>query len=121
MRASVKEFVAREYLKREKEIIERRGFDRRLWLAAGEVGLLGLNIPSEHGGSGVADYRFAAVAIEELARASIALASCLSVHFDVVTPYFDKFGTPRAAWLPRLARLRWRLRPVTSRRNLYLL
>lgn len=105
LRTTVRAFVEREYLPREREFVEARGFDTRLWEAAGRAGVLGINIPAEYLGAGVDDYRYAAVAIEELARAGVALASCLSVHFDVVVPYFVKFGTDvqRQQWLPELA------------------
>lgn len=84
---------------------DRLPLDAELWHAAGESGLLGLHIPAEYGGSDAGDYRFAAIAIENLAPHGVAVASCLSVHFDVVVPYFVNFGNEpqKEEWLPRLS------------------
>jgi hypothetical protein len=37
-----------------------------VWLAAGKAGLLGMGVPEEFGGGGVADFRYNAVLTEEL-------------------------------------------------------
>ncbi|WP_324276761.1 acyl-CoA dehydrogenase family protein [Blastococcus brunescens] len=81
------------------------GIPRDLWLAAGKQGYLSLEIPEQYGGSAAGDYRFNAVLIEELAKVNLALASSLSIHFDVVTPYLVHMTTEeqRQRWLPRVA------------------
>lgn len=82
-----------------------RSISRKVWLAAGEQGYLSLEIPERYGGSAAGDYRFNAVLIEELAKVNLALASSLSIHFDVVTPYLVHMTTEeqRERWLPRVA------------------
>jgi alkylation response protein AidB-like acyl-CoA dehydrogenase len=102
-RASVREFVRREVLPGVEDHARERMLPRSVWLAAGRQGFLGINVPEEHGGSGIADYRFNAVLLEELAAVNLALASSLSIHFDVVAPYIVDLATEesRKKWLPR--------------------
>lgn len=61
-----------------------------------------MRVPEEYGGSEAGDYRFNAVLLEELAKVNLALASSMSIHFDVVAPYLVKLSTPdqRERWLP---------------------
>ncbi|MBU2667200.1 acyl-CoA dehydrogenase family protein [Actinoplanes bogorensis] len=75
------------------------GITRDLWLAAGRQGFLELGLGEER------DYRYQAVLIEELAKQTMALASSLSIHFDVVAPYLVELTTPeqRERWLPGVA------------------
>lgn len=79
--------------------------DRAAWEAAGEAGLLGLNLPEELGGSGTTDYRFRVVLIEELMRAG-ATAVCVgfTTHTDITMPYLADLATAEQAqrWLPDL-------------------
>jgi alkylation response protein AidB-like acyl-CoA dehydrogenase len=80
-------------------------FPSSAWLAAGELGLLGLEIPEEYGGCAPHDYRFNAVLLEELAKVNMALASSWSIHGDVVAPYLVTLTTDeqKQRWLPRVA------------------
>ena len=104
-RSSVQEFLRREVIPHVDEHAEERRIPREVWLAAGAAGFLGLEIPEEDGGSGAGDYRYNAVLLEELAKVNLALASSLSIHFDVVTPYIVGLCSPeqRSAWLPGMA------------------
>jgi alkylation response protein AidB-like acyl-CoA dehydrogenase len=100
-RQSAKEFVRREFTHRQEEHRAANAFDRDIWHRAGSAGFLGLGIPAEHGGSGTQDFRFNTVLDEELARASLAYASAISIHVDVVTPYLVELsaGSRRGRWL----------------------
>ncbi|MBT0768282.1 acyl-CoA dehydrogenase family protein [Kineosporia sp. J2-2] len=104
-RGSVREFLRREVLPHTEEHARAHGFGRDLWRAAGKQGLLGLEVPEEHGGAAAGDYRFNAVLVEELAAVNLALASSLSIHFDVVAGYLAGLTTPeqQARWLPGIA------------------
>jgi long-chain-acyl-CoA dehydrogenase len=86
-RDSVREFLRREVWPNVDNFAQQEALPRHLWLAAGRQGFLGLEIPEQYGGSAAGDYRYNAVLIEELARVNVALASSLSIHFDVVAPY----------------------------------
>jgi alkylation response protein AidB-like acyl-CoA dehydrogenase len=101
-RESVQEFLRREAWPRADEMVAERAIPRALWLAAGQQGYLGLSVPEEHGGVGTGDYRYNAVLLEELAKVSMALASSLSIHFDVVAPYLVTLTDQgqRDRWLP---------------------
>lgn len=105
-RDSVRTFVRREVLPYVDDWARDKGLPRSFWLAAGRQGLLGLEIPAAHGGTGAEDYRFNAVLTEELAAVNAALPSCVSIHADIVPPYLVHLATPevRDHWLPRLSR-----------------
>jgi len=104
LRETVREFIDRHVRPREAEFIAARQIPRDVWLEAGKQGLLGLQVPEEYGGGGVADdYRFSAVVGEEMAGFSVALGSSFGIHADVNAPYLTKLTTPeqRERWLPR--------------------
>ncbi len=69
------------------------------------LGLAGIYVSPEHGGSGLGRLE-AALAFEELARADVSLAAFLSIH-NMVAWMVDRFGDEgiRAAWLPDLTRM----------------
>ncbi|MFF0148615.1 long-chain-acyl-CoA dehydrogenase [Amycolatopsis sulphurea] len=104
-RASVRTFLAREVEPRLEEYRAAHGLPREFWLRAGHHGFLGLEIPEEFGGGGADDYRFNAVLTEELAKVSMALASCVGIHADIVVPYLLHLATDerKKRWLPRMA------------------
>jgi len=103
-RESARDFLARHYLPREEEFRVQKALPRDFWLAAGQHDLLGLEIPEQYGGVEAGDYRFNAVLIEELAKINAALASTVSIHYDVVAPYLVKLTTEeqRQRWLPKV-------------------
>ncbi len=77
---------------------------RALWRSLGEHGLLCVDMPEEYGGAG-STFRMSAVVIEEMSRLGFgALASNVSVHSDIVTPYILHLGNDaqKQHWLPKL-------------------
>jgi alkylation response protein AidB-like acyl-CoA dehydrogenase len=79
---------------------------RELFATAGAAGFLGMAIPTEFGGGGVADFRFNAVLDEEIMRVGAAGAGLgLSLHNDICLPYFLDLATEeqRRRWLPGIA------------------
>ena len=104
-RESVREYCERVLVKGHDEAVENMHIARDAWLEAGEQGLLGLNVPEQYGGSQAGDYRFNAVLNEELAKVSMAYASCVGIHFDIVAPYLVELGTEeqKQRWLPGFA------------------
>ncbi|MFZ0715651.1 acyl-CoA dehydrogenase family protein [Mycobacterium sp.] len=102
-RDSVRSFVKRSITPYAEKFIEDRRVPRETWMAAGDAGLLGLQIPEKFGGGEADDYRFTAVLLEELAHSSAALASAIAIHADVVAPYLVELTTDeqKARWLPR--------------------
>ena len=101
-RATVRGFLDREVRPHVESHVEAKAMPRRLWLAAGKLGFLGLEIPEQYGGSEAGDYRFNAVLYEELAKVNLALASSFGIHADIVAPYLLHLATDemKGRWLP---------------------
>ncbi|MCW2607531.1 MAG: acyl-CoA dehydrogenase [Frankiales bacterium] len=76
---------------------------REFWLQAGELGLLGVQVPEEFGGGGESTFLYNVILTEEAQRVGLALGG-LRVHTDICMPYFLELATPvqQARWLPRL-------------------
>ncbi|WP_410586687.1 acyl-CoA dehydrogenase family protein [Amycolatopsis sp. lyj-23] len=100
-RAVVRTFLEREVLPRYPDWERAGTVGRDVWRAAGEQGLLGMDMPAEHGGGGADDYRYHVVLAEEFAAAGVH-APALSLHNEVVGAYLKELATPgqRARWLP---------------------
>jgi len=75
--------------------------DRDVWVAAGKQGLLGMDVPEELGGGGVADFRYNTVLDEEITRAG-ATGLGFGLHNDIIAPYLLSLGTEeqQRRWLP---------------------
>ncbi|MGA8256401.1 MAG: acyl-CoA dehydrogenase family protein [Nocardioides sp.] len=104
-RSSVREFLERSVIPNVEEYAENKAIPREFWLEAGKQGFLGLEIPEEYGGSGAGDYRFNAVAAEEMNKVNAALGSCWGIHADITAPYIVELGTEeqKQKWLPGVA------------------
>ncbi len=102
-RDTVRAFLAREAVPHYADW-ERDGLiPREVYRRAGESGLIGMAVPEEYGGAGVADFRFSMVLIEECARAAVpALNMFLSGTNDLCIPYLLSHGTEeqKRRWLP---------------------
>lgn len=77
---------------------------REVFSAAGKSGFLGMAVPAEFGGGGVADFRFNAVIAEEVAKTGT-VSFGINLHNDVCLPYFLEYANEeqRRRWLPGLA------------------
>ncbi|MGC5248617.1 acyl-CoA dehydrogenase family protein [Gordonia sp. DT219] len=105
LRASAREFLARECAPNVEKWEAAGQVDREAYRKAGDAGLLGFNIPEEYGGGGVTDdFRFNAVIVEEFARFGSA-GPGLSLQNDVLVPYFLHLANDeqRARWMPGMA------------------
>jgi acyl-CoA dehydrogenase len=82
------------------------------WFAAGlvprdfyyklaELGLFGIQVPEQYGGTGIESFKFSAVQHEETARAAVSFGGS-SVHVGICLPYLLKLGTEeqKKRWLP---------------------
>jgi acyl-CoA dehydrogenase len=97
----VRTFIAKEVTPYHEQW-ERDGVvSRDVWLAAGQAGLLGIEVDEQYGGGGNSDYLFYLVLNEEMTRAG-AHGPGFSVHNDIIGPYFRRLATPEQArrWLP---------------------
>ncbi len=81
------------------------GFPRELLAALGELGLLGVCVPEQHGGAG-ADFVAYILVLEELSRADAGVGVTVAVHTSACTMPLLQFGTDeqRSRFVPALAR-----------------
>lgn len=102
-RESVRAFIAKEIVPHH-EAWEQAGIvDREMFTKAGASGFLGMAVPEEHGGGGVADFRYNLVIAEEIQRAGVNAAGLgWTLHNDICLPYFLTLTTEeqKARWLP---------------------
>lgn len=100
-RETVREYIERELVPHQEKWETERIVDRSAYTAAGKYGLIGFNMPEEYGGGGADDFRFNAIIDEELARSG-AHGPALSLHNDVVGPYFKELATDeqKKRWMP---------------------
>lgn len=75
---------------------------REIWKRAGSVGILGIDVPVEYGGSG-SDFLTATIAIEEQAYI-LYNGTGFNLHSNVVQQYVMKYGTEeqRKRFVPRM-------------------
>jgi alkylation response protein AidB-like acyl-CoA dehydrogenase len=102
MRDTVRE-VAREELDPIAATIDREEtFPEDVWDTLGDLDLTALTTPEAYGGLD-ADRRTQAIVVEELAAASLAVATALGVHW-LATSCIGEFGSAAAKedWLPRM-------------------
>jgi acyl-CoA dehydrogenase len=77
---------------------------RAVFEQLGSLGMLGMAIPEEFGGSGIPDYRYNVVLQEEAARAMVTMGT-VRTQLEVVLPYFLAYANAeqQARWFPGLA------------------
>ena len=102
-RERVRGFFANEVLSEYAAWEETGTPSRTFWRRAGELGLLGISVPVEHGGLEGSTFKHGAVVTEEAQRAGLALGG-LRVQTDICMPYFLEYATreQKARWLPGL-------------------
>jgi alkylation response protein AidB-like acyl-CoA dehydrogenase len=102
-RASFRRFLDKEVVPHNEEW-ERAGLmDRDVFAKAGAAGFLGMDVPEEHGGGGVRDFRYNLVIGEEVQRAGVNAAGLgLTLHNDICLPYFRDLTSAeqKTRWLP---------------------
>ena len=85
------------------EIDRQNEFPSELWREMGDLGLLGMTVPEEYGGSGMS-YLAHTVAVEEVARASASVSLSYGAHSNLCVNQIKLNGTDeqRKAFLPKL-------------------
>jgi len=105
LRDTVRDFAGSRVAPVAAEIDRDARFPLELVRELGELGLMGIPIPEEHGGAG-ADTVSYALAVEELARVDSSVAITVAAHTSLGTMPILLFGDDeqKGEWLPRLAR-----------------
>lgn len=101
-REGFRRFIEAEILPYHDEWESQGHVDRDLWLKAGAQGFLGIAVPEEYGGLGVADFRFNNIITEELTRVG-ATAVGFPTHTDITVPYLIHYGSEeqKKKYLPK--------------------
>jgi len=103
--ALVREFLDREVVPHRARWDREESVDLALIPQLGQIGILGLTVPEEWGGS-AADYLTYALMMEELGRADSAVRGIVSVSLGLVATPIATHGTDeqKGQWLTALAR-----------------
>jgi len=103
LRDQVRTLVAREVAPRAGEIDASNSFPMDLWRTFGDLGLLGITVGEEYGGSGLG-YLAHAVAMEEISRGSASVALSYGAHSNLCVNQIHRNGSAeqKARYLPRL-------------------
>ncbi|WP_018688503.1 isovaleryl-CoA dehydrogenase [Ahrensia kielensis] len=103
LRDMVRRFAQDEIAPRAAEIDASNNFPADLWEKMGALGLHGITVPEELGGSDMG-YLAHAVAIEEISRASASVGLSYGAHSNLCINQINRWGTPeqKAKYLPKL-------------------
>jgi isovaleryl-CoA dehydrogenase len=103
LRDSVRQFAADRIAPRAAEIDSSNRFPRDLWPELGKLGLLGITVEEELGGSGLS-YLAHVIAMEEISRASASVGLSYGAHSNLCVNQLRRWGTlaQKKKYLPRL-------------------
>lgn len=100
---TIRDFAEKEIRPRAHEIDKTDQFPRELWEKLGQMGVVAFPFPEKYGGGGGDPLAYGLV-IEELARASAALALTYSAHCTLGVGAIHLFGSEeqKKKWIPEL-------------------
>jgi isovaleryl-CoA dehydrogenase len=103
LRASVRSFTADEIAPIAAEIDKTNEFPRQLWPKLGALGLHGITVEEEYGGSGLG-YLEHCIAMEEVSRGSAAVGLSYGAHSNLCVNQIRRNGSDaqKRKYLPRL-------------------
>lgn len=104
LKRTVRDFAEKEIKPTRAEFDEKAEYPIEILRRLGDMGIMGMAIPPEYGGSG-ADVISYAIAVEELSKIDPSVAVAVSVHNSLGCDPIVKFGTEeqKKKWLPGLA------------------
>jgi short-chain 2-methylacyl-CoA dehydrogenase len=103
IRSTVRDFAEQEIAPVAEELDRTKAFPYDIVRRLGELGLMGIPFPEDHGGAG-ADSLAYALAVEELARVDSSVAITMCAHTSLGTQPIYLFGTEeqKREWMPQL-------------------
>jgi isovaleryl-CoA dehydrogenase len=103
LREQTRNLVDAELAPRAAEIDRENQFPEDMWRRFGDMGLLGITVPEEYGGSGLG-YLAHVVAMEEISRGSASVGLSYGAHSNLCVNQINRNGTPeqKAKYLPKL-------------------
>ncbi|MBN9400695.1 MAG: acyl-CoA dehydrogenase family protein ['Candidatus Kapabacteria' thiocyanatum] len=105
LRDHIRAFVEEEIKPVALQFDETQEFPTEIFRKFGELGYLGIVIPTEYGGSGMGYLEYAII-VEEVARGCPAIALGVAAHNGLCTSHIFRFGSEelRRKYVPRLAK-----------------
>ncbi|UCH47474.1 MAG: isovaleryl-CoA dehydrogenase [Betaproteobacteria bacterium] len=103
LREAVKAFASEQIAPRAAQIDRSNEFPMDLWRQFGDLGLLGITVEEEYGGSNMG-YLAHVVAVEEISRASAAVGLSYGAHSNLCVNQIRRNGSPaqKTRYLPKL-------------------
>ena len=103
LRATVAKFSSERIAPLAADVDRDNKFPRELWPELGELGLLGITVEEEFGGTGLG-YLAHVLAMEEISRASASVGLSYGAHSNLCVNQLRRWGTPaqKERYLPRL-------------------
>ncbi len=103
LRSSVREFAEQQIVPLAATIDQTNEFPHHLWKAMGEMGLLGITVSDQYGGTDMG-YLEHVVAMEEISRASAAVGLSYGAHSNLAVNQIYRNGTDeqKQKYLPKL-------------------
>jgi len=104
----VKDFAEKEIRPNIMKWDESQEFPVELFKKAGELGLMGVLVPAEYGGSGFG-YNEYIMVIREISKVCGSVGLSVAAHNSLCTNHILKFGNEdqKKKWLPKLATAEW--------------
>jgi isovaleryl-CoA dehydrogenase len=108
LRDSLQQFTATEITPRAAEIDRTDRFPMDLWRKMGELGVLGITVPEEYGGTDMG-YLAHVVAMEEISRGSASVGLSYGAHSNLCVNQINRNGTrwQKEKYLPKLVSGEW--------------